>query len=76
MSRLKPFFGGLTPPAVVAQGNLGVGGPAQLKQMQMLEQDVEPLTSSLMFVSKESIDASIQVRMFAFSTVYLMRSQQ
>lgn len=68
MSRLKPFFGGLTPPAVVSQGNPGVGGPAQLKQLQMLEQDVEPLTSSLIFVSKESIDASIQVRMFVSSS--------
>lgn len=62
MSRLKPFYGGMTPPAVGGgYSGVGVGAPQQMKHLQALEQDTEGMIETMNFVPKESIDASIQV---------------
>jgi len=63
MSRLKPFFGGLAPPALGGSAPMaGATGQAQAKQLQVFERDTVPQVESINFVAKESIDASSQVR--------------
>ena len=67
MSRLRPFAyttGVSAPNSVQLPGIIppSGGNQGQSKQLQNLEQDIDPIPTVVNFVPKESIDASIQVR--------------
>lgn len=66
MSRLRPFAysTGATRPNTTIPQQHPTGNQSHAKQMQGLEQDIDQLPHLVNFVPRESIDASVQVRIF------------
>ena len=63
MSRLRPFTYAASGPGPAQVQQFGVPAQSQSRQIQTLEQDIDPTASAIVnFISKESIDASSQVR--------------